>query len=211
MKRLRLVCVKFTRKSRKYSSYNGTVGKIAKNKINRRFKTTILYQKLATDITEFKLADDTKLYLSPILDMATGEVISYSMSSRPTVEFVMRSLEHAIPLIKEHATFRTTIHSDQGMHYQHWSWVNTLKKNKIFQSMSRKGNCLDNSPMESFFGILKQEMYYGNDFSNYKELEKSISEYIHYYNCIRIKSRLDGLSPVQYRIQTTKKGNHAIA
>ena len=115
----------------------------------------------------------------------------------------MESLTSVLPIL-EQANYRTTIHSDQGWHYQHQKWVKTLKKNKIFQSMSRKGNCLDNSPMENFFGILKQEMYDGKTFKTYEDLKVAIEEYINYYNQKRIKTKLAGMSPVQYRIHTSQ-------
>lgn len=203
MRKLGLKGDKFIRKSRRFSSYKGTIGTIAKNRIHRRFKTPIPYQKLTTDITEFKCADGGKLYLSPILDMYNGEILSYGMSMHPTLDFVMEPLKETLRVVKE-ARYRTTIHSDQGWHYQHRKWVHTLKKHNVFQSMSRKGNCLDNSPMENFFGLLKQEMYYGEPLRTYEELKRAIESYIYYYNNQRIKQKLAGMSPVQYRLQTNQ-------
>lgn len=198
-----LKCEKFQRKSR-YKSYKGTVGKVAKNRFNRRFDTHIPLQKLVTDVTEFKCTGDQKLYLSPIMDLYNSEVISYGISNRPTLDFVIEPLNQAIEIIKNEAQYRTTIHSDQGWHYQHNTWVKTLKQNKIFQSMSRKATCADNASMENFFGILKQEMYYGEKLMTYGELKQEIEEYIAYYNNERIKTKLAGLSPVQYRTQTSQ-------
>lgn len=203
MREMDLRCEKFQRKSR-YKSYKGTVGKVAKNLLNRRFYTHIPLQKVVTDVTEFKCTDDQKLYLSPIMDLYNSEVISYGISNRPTLDFVMEPLNQAIEIIKDEAQYRTTIHSDQGWHYQHNTWVKTLKKNKIFQSMSRKATCADNASMENFFGILKQEMYYGEKLVTYEELKQEIEEYIDYYNNERIKAKLAGLSPVQYRTQTSQ-------
>lgn len=203
MRKLGLRCEKFNRKTRKYSSYKGNVGKVAKNRINRRFKTTTYHQKLTTDITEFKCLNGVKLYLNPIMDLFNGEILSYGISMRPTLELVLNPLEEAIEIIKD-SKYRTTIHSDQGWHYQHKKWVNTLKKNKVFQSMSRKGNCIDNSPMESFFGILKQEMYYGETRCTFDEMKKKIEEYIRYYNTKRIKKKLAGMTPIEYRIHTSQ-------
>ena len=194
---------KFSRKSRKYSSYKGTTGTVAKNRIKRRFHTNMCHQKLTTDITEFKCSDGVKLYLSPIMDMFNGEILSYGIGMRPTLELVVNPLEEALEIVKD-SKYRTTVHSDQGWHYQHNKWVKTLKKNKMFQSMSRKGNCLDNSPMENFFGLLKQEMYYGEKLCSFEELKKRIEEYIEYYNNKRIKQKLAGMSPVQYRIHTSQ-------
>lgn len=203
MKKLGLKCDKFRRKSRRYSSYKGTIGTVAKNLVNRRFHTSISYQKLTTDITEFKCSDGRKLYLSPIMDMYNGEVLSHGISMRPTLDLVMKPLQEALQVVKN-AKYRTTIHSDQGWHYQHADWVKTLKEYKVFQSMSRKGNCLDNSPMENFFGLLKQEMYYGEKLRTYEELKRAIESYIHYYNNKRIKQKLTGMSPVQYRLHTSQ-------
>ncbi|KEK10812.1 transposase, partial [Lysinibacillus sphaericus] len=154
MKNLGLKCVKFVRKSR-YKSYKGTVGKVAKNLLNRRFRTSYVLQKLVTDVTEFKCTDDEKLYLSPIMDLYNGEIIGFSMSKRPSLVFVLDSLKQALPIILKRAEYRTTIHSDQGWHYQHNTWVKTLRQNRIFQSMSRKATCADNAAMENFFSLLK--------------------------------------------------------
>lgn len=204
MKEMGLKCVKFIQKSRKYNSYKGKVGKVAKNRLNRRFDTPITLQKLVTDVTEFKCTGGEKLYFSPILDLCNGEAITYGINRRPTLNLVMEPLEEAVDILKKHATVRTTIHSDQGWHYQHKSWVKTLKKNNIFQSMSHKATCADNASMENFFGILKQEMYYGEDLVSYEELKSRIEGYIEWYNHVRTKAKLAGLSPVEYRIQTSQ-------
>lgn len=201
MQEMDLRSEKFIRKSR-YKSYKGTVGKVAKNKLNRRFDTHIPLQKLVTDMTEFNCKDDKKLYLNPIMDLCNGEVIAFGMSHRPTLDVALNPLHKALEVIKKEAKYRTTIHSDQGWHYQHNNWVKTLKKHKVFQSMSRKGTCADNAVMENFFGILKQEMYHGEELITYEELKAKIERYIYYYNHERIKEKLGGLSPVQYRTQT---------
>ena len=203
MRLLGLKCVKFTRKSR-YNSYKGTVGKVARNRLNRRFNTSIRLQKLVTDVTEFKCTGNKKLYLSPIMDLYNGEIISFGISDRPTLHLVIEPLHQAIEIIKKEAEYRTTIHSDQGWHYQHKKWIKTLKDHKIYQSMSRKATCADNAAMENFFGILKQEMYYGEELVSYEELKRKIEEYIDYYNNKRIKQKLAGLSPVQYRCQSSQ-------
>jgi putative transposase len=203
MNKMGLKGEKFRRKSRKYSSYKGTIGTVAENRINRRFHTNVCHQKLTTDITEFKCADGVKLYFNPIMDMFNGEILSYGICNRPTLELALEPLEEALEIVKD-SKFRTTVHSDQGWHYQHKKWVKTLKKHKVFQSMSRKGNCLDNSPMENFFGLLKQEMYYGEALCSFEELNKRIVEYIDYYNNKRIKQKLAGMSPVQYRNYTSQ-------
>lgn len=203
MRKLGMKGNKFTRKSRRYSSYKGKIGTIAKNRIRRRFYTDRCHQKLATDITEFKCLNDTKLYLSPIIDLYNGEILSYEINEHPALDFVIQPLKEALEVVKD-STYRTTIHSDQGWHYQHQKWVRTLKEHKVFQSMSRKGNCLDNSPIENFFGLLKQEMYYGEPLCTYEELKKKIGKYINYYNTKRIKQKLAGMSPVEYRLHTSQ-------
>ena len=135
MKKLGIIFVKFSHKTRKYRSYKGKIGTIAKNRINRRFNTPYPYQKLITDVTEFKTQEGKKLYLSPIMDMTTGEILSYSMSYKSDLNFVMESLHQVLPILKQ-AKYRTTLHSNQGWQYQHQKWVKTLKTHKIFQSMS---------------------------------------------------------------------------
>jgi putative transposase len=204
MQELGIKCVKFMRKSRKYNSYKGTVGKIAKNRLVRRFNTPIPLQKVVTDITEFKCLGEEKLYLNPILDLYNGEVLAFGIKKRPTLDLVMEPLQETMEILKNHTTYRTTIHSDQGWHYQHKKWVKTLKGNKVFQSMSRKATCADNASMENFFGILKQEMYYGEKLVNYEELKRRIEEYIYWYNHVRSKVKLTGLSPVEYRTQSSQ-------
>lgn len=204
MKELGLKCIKFTRKTRKYNSYKGTVGEVAKNLLNRRFSTPFALQKLVTDVTEFKCLNDQKLYLNPIYDLYNGEIISFGISKRPTLDLVLGPLEDAIQIVKKNGTVRTTIHSDQGWLYQHKKWRQHLKKNKIFQSMSRKATCSDNAAMENFFGIMKQEMYHGEPLVTYDQLKKQIEEYIDWYNTVRTKQKLAGLSPVEYRTQTSQ-------
>jgi len=200
MKALGLMCAKFTRKSR-YRSYKGTVGKVAKNRLNRRFKTSIRLQKVVTDVTEFKCTEGQKLYFSPIMDLYNGEILSFGLTKKPTLDLVLKPLNQVITIMKKDARYRTTIHSDQGWHYQHQRWVSTLKENKIYQSMSRKATCADNAAMENFFGIMKQEMYYGEVLVDFEILKQRIKAYVEYYNTKRIKQKLAGLSPVQYRTQ----------
>lgn len=207
VQKLNIQVTSFTRKSRKYSSYKGKVGKIAFNRINRRFDTSIPHQKITTDTTEFKYyeVDEKgkmnikKLYLDPFMDLCNREILSYGISKRPSSENIMRALNEAI-VITSDCKYRRTFHSDQGWAYQMKAYANALKSNRIFQSMSRKGNCIDNSPMENFFGILKQEMYYGMVYYSYEELKAAIEKYIKYYNEKRIKEKLGWMSPIEYRL-----------
>ena len=185
---------------RKYRSYKGEVGKVAPNIIARDFKADRPNQKWTTDVTEFAV-NNQKVYLSPILDMYNGEIISYSISLHPTFRQTMDMLDKAFAKIPDNTGL--ILHSDQGWQYQMGRYQLRLKEKGIIQSMSRKGNCLDNSVMENFFGLLKTEMYYKHSFHSVEHLINEIEIYIDYYNNKRIKSKLKGLSPVQYRIQSS--------
>ena len=203
MRDLNLKCTKFKRRSRKYSSYKGEVGKIADNLIQRQFSASRAKEKLCTDVTEMKCKDGEKLYLSPIIDLYNSEIIAYGVNNSPTFEMCYKPLKECLKKLSEDEN-ETILHSDQGWQYQHKSWTNLLEENNIKQSMSRKGNCLDNSPIENFFGILKQEMYYGEKLLSYEELKDEVIKYIEYYNNVRVKERLNGMSPVQYREHITQ-------
>ena len=188
------------RKKRKYSSHKGDVGKKADNLIQRQFEAAKPMEKCYTDVTEFAIpASAQKLYLSPVLDGFNSEIIAYNLSTSPNLEQVKTMLEQAFT--DKHYK-NTILHSDQGWQYQHDSYHQFLESKGILPSMSRKGNSADNGMMESFFGILKSEMFYGfeKEFKSLDELEKAIIDYIDYYNNKRIKIKLDGLSPVNYRI-----------
>ncbi|MDD7463967.1 MAG: IS3 family transposase [Peptoniphilaceae bacterium] len=198
MRELGVLCNKFRRKISKYNSFKGEIGKIADNRVKRNFKAEKPNQLWLTDVTEFKVNNE-KLYLSAILDMYNSEIVSYELSMRPNLELTNNTLNKALKKRKNHN--KLILHSDQGFQYQHRTWINKLDAFNIKQSMSRRGNCLDNSPMENFFGILKQEMYYYENFNSLKELKKEIEEYIKWYNEERIKTKLSGLSPIKYRLQ----------
>jgi putative transposase len=183
---------------KKYRSYKGNVGRIAPNLLQRQFVAEKANQKWVTDVTEFNVAGE-KLYLSPILDLYNGEIIAYETSRRPVFKMVSDMLKKA--WAKLNPEDRPMLHSDQGWQYQMSAYQRTLEQRQVVQSMSRKGNCLDNAAMESFFGVLKSEYYYLNKFKSVEELEKGLATYIRYYNHDRIKMKLKGLSPVQYRNQ----------
>lgn len=189
-------------KIKKYKSYKGEVGRVAPNLLNRRFKAKRTHQKLLTDVTEFKVAGK-KLFLSPVLDLFSGEIIAYETARRPVYEMVDEMLTKVLAKLK--TGDKPMLHSDQGWHYQMESYRQRLKDNQIKQSMSRKGNCNDNAPMESFFGILKSEFFHRKKFSSLEELEEGLAKYIHYYNHDRIKLKLGGLSPVQFRLQAAAR------
>ena len=189
------------RKKRKYSSYKGTLGKIADNLLKRNFKANKPNEKWVTDVTEFKI-NENKLYLSPIIDLFNGEVISFNLSRHPVFNQVLDMLDKAFKIIPNGTNL--ILHSDQGWQYQMKQYQHLLKEKGIRQSMSRKGNCLDNSCAENFFGLLKSELFYLNKYKTIEELEKDIIEYIEYYNNRRIKSKLKGMSPVQYRLHSSQ-------
>ena len=189
------------RNKRKYSSYKGTVGKIANNLINREFEADRPNEKWYTDVTEFNLRGE-KVYLSPILDGFNQEVISYNVSKSPNLEQINDMLNKAFD---NKELVGLIFHSDQGWQYQHESYQQRLKNKDTKQSMSRKGNSMDNGLMENFFGILKTEMFYDQEdkYETLDDLIKAIDEYIYYYNYDRIKVKLKGLSPVNYRLQSS--------
>lgn len=181
----------------KYSSYKGRLGKICPNLIERNFKTDVPGTKMGTDVTEFRLPFG-KVYLSPVIDFCTGKVVCYSISRHPDLEQTMDMLKK----LEKTGIVRpgvTILHSDQGWQYQHKLYQAWLTDHGIRQSMSRKGNCLDNSVSENFFGLLKKEMFYGHEYEwiDYRSFVKKLEEYISWYNADRIKLRL-GMSPEQY-------------
>ncbi len=188
------------RNKRKYSSYKGTIGKIADNHIERKFESDKPNKKWYTDVTEFNLRGN-KIYLSPILDGFNGEVISYNISKSANLEQIKDMLDKAF---NNRNLEGLIFHSDQGWQYQHNSYQSRLKEKGIKQSMSRKGNSMDNGMMENFFGILKTEMFYDQEdqYESIDDLTKAIEDYINYYNYDRIKVKLKGLSPVNYRLRS---------
>lgn len=185
---------------KKYRSYRGEVGKIAPNLIQRDFHADKPYQKLATDVTEFSLFG-VKRYLSPLMDMFNGEILTYVISERPVLSQVTDMLQKAFEVIPSENT--PILHSDQGWQYQHKTFQGMLQNRKWIQSMSRKGNCLDNSVMENFFGLLKSELLYLQNFESLEDLLEQLVEYIDYYNHRRIKGKLKGMSPVDYRVHSS--------
>ena len=180
----------------RYRSYRGEIGKVAPNVIDRNFVATSPNRKWATDVTQINIGS-SKLYLSPILDMYNGEIISYNISDSPNLEQVYDMLDKAFK--KFDNLDGLILHSDQGWQYQHFGYRKRLEERHIIQSMSRKGNCLDNSMMENFFGIMKSELLYAEEFDSSKAFAKALEDYIEYYNNKRIKYRLKGKSPVEYR------------
>ena len=183
------------RKNDKYHSYKGEVGKIADNLLNREFSANKPFEKLTTDVTQFKVCNE-KIYLSPVMDLYNREIISYSITLSPNLEQIREMLQGLTERLPSDAT--PIFHSDQGWQYQHSEYQRYLQEHNIIQSMSRKGNCMDNGAMENFFGRLKVEMFYGETFSSTDEFIRCLKDYIDYYNNERIILKLK-MSPVKYR------------
>lgn len=183
---------------KKYRSYRGQFNINVSNVLARQFQADQPNQKWVTDVTEFNVRGD-KLYLSPVMDLYNGEIVAYEMQKRPHFLLVDNMLKRALAkLVGQDAPL---LHSDQGWQYQMPAYRRQLATHGLTQSMSRKGNCLDNAAMESFFGTLKSEFFHLNKFTSIEQLQIGLRRYIHYYNHHRIKLKLKGLSPVQYRTQ----------
>lgn len=197
MKQAGLICLV---RIKKYRSYKGEAGKIAPNLLNREFHADKPNEKWVTDVTEFSLFGK-KLYLSTILDLYNGEIISYSFAHHPNFSLIADMLKNTFEQIADNTNL--ILHSDQGWQYQMKPYQRMLSEKGIRQSMSRKGNCLDNAVMENFFGHLKSELLYLQTFRSMEHFIDEMIEYIEYYNHRRIKVKLKGLSPVNYRIQSS--------
>lgn len=183
-------------KNGKYHSYKGEVGKVVDNLLKRDFHADKPFEKLTTDVTEFKIGNE-KVYFSPVLDMFNREIISYSISTSPNLQQIRDMLTELFEKLPADA--RPLFYSDQGWQYQHAEYQRLLVDHNITKSMSRKENCMDNSIMENFFGRLKVEMYYGENFESPWGFIEKLKEYIHYYNNERTSLKLKGMSPVQFR------------
>ena len=181
-----------------YSSYQGQGDVVVENLIDRHFVATKPNEKWSSDVTEFHCYWG-KLYLSVLLDIYSKDIVSYSISRHPDFDQIQEMLEKAFELYPN--VEGLIIHTDMGWQYSYYKYINILKEHKIIQSMSRKGNCLDNAIVESFFGVLKKEMFYQKEFQykSYEDLKAAIENYIFFYNNKRIKHNLGGLTPIQYR------------
>ena len=183
---------------KKYRVFKGQMGRVAPNILARDFAAAQPNEKWVTDVTEFNVGG-AKLYLSPIMDLYNGEIVAYETAKRPLLNMVEKMLMSAFNRLG--SSDKPILHSDQGWQYRMPQYRRCLDSRAITQSMSRKGNCHDNASMESFFGTLKSEFFYLNTFSSLEELQVGIDEYIEYYNQDRIKLKLKGLSPIDYRMQ----------
>lgn len=197
----RLMCelqLKSKVRPKRYRSYKGEVGRIAPDLVQRKFTANKPNQKWVTDVTEFKVGEQ-KVYLSPVIDLFNQEVVSYEVSKSVKLPLVTEMLKKAIKKLRHDE--KPVVHSDQGWQYQNKRYQKHLRERGLQQSMSRRGNCLDNAVAENFFGILKTEMYHNEVFETADELIENIKEYIDYYNTKRIKLKLKGLTPIEYRNQ----------
>ncbi len=183
-------------RGKKYISYKGDTNEAAPNLFKQDFKAEKPFMKWATDVTEFKVKD-RKVYLSPIIELFNGEIISYNLSESPNFKQVSDMLEDAFKTLNGQGN--PVLHSDQGWQYRMTKYTQMLNEHGIIQSMSRKGNCYDNAIVENFFGTIKSEMFYLKKYTSIDELKKDIKDYIKYYNNDRIKLNLNGMSPIKYR------------
>lgn len=185
----------------KYSSYKGKVGKIADNLLKQQFNASVPYQVLHTDVSQVRLANHNWAYISSITDEASKEVLAFQVSPHPDRQLITATLNELLTKLPDGAT--PIIHSDQGWHYQLGYYTQKLADNNFVQSMSRKGNCHDNAPIESFFHLFKTELLDGfppcKDLAEFKSLS---SQYIHYFNYERISLKTKGMTPVEYRNHT---------
>jgi putative transposase len=187
------------KRRRPYRSYQGQVGTTAPNLLDRQFDAEAPGRKWVTDVTEFAVGD-RKVYLSPVIDLFDRSVVAYAIGASPSMALTHTSLRDAIGTLAAHE--HPLVHSDQGFQYQHASWRRLLNTRGLTQSMSRKGNCLDNAVAEGFFGHLKSEIFQTSRPQTTDQLTTTLHEYIGWYNTERIHTRLQGLSPANYRAQT---------
>lgn len=188
-------------RSTKYSSYKGHVGKVADNLLKQEFSATTPYQVLHTDVTQVRLANNDWAYISSITDEATKEVLAFQVSHHPNRQLITATLDELILKLPDKA--QPIIHSDQGWHYQLSYYTQKLADHHFVQSMSRKGNCLDNAPIESFYHLFKTELLTGfPPCKDLAELWRLSKQYIHFFNHQRISLKTKGMTPVEYRNHT---------
>ena len=197
MRQLGLRC--HVRRRRKYLSWRGHVGVIAGNVLDRDFTAAAPNRKWVSDVTEFRVGD-RKAYLSPVMDLFDHQIVAWTVSTSPGLALTNGSLDQA--LASQAVEPGLVVHTDQGFQYQHLSWQRRLAAVGAVQSMSRRGNCYDNAVMENFFGHLKAESLHHHRPVSLEEFTTLVDDYIGWWNTERVHTRLEGLSPVQYRTQT---------
>ena len=181
---------------RRYSSYRGLVGSTFENVIARDFGAEGPWQKLGTDVTEFKVAG-AKAYWAPVLDFCTKEIVASDISTSPDLAQQHRMLDRLLEALPDGAA--PTMHSDMGWQYQHESYTSRLEGAGITQSMSRKGNCIDNAATEQLFGHVKDEFYRGREWGSFGDFKRDLEGYIVHWNTRRRQVRLKGLTPEEFR------------
>lgn len=169
---------------------------VAKNVLNREFKTDKLNSKWVTDVTEFKYDHNKKAYLSAILDLYDNSIVSYVIGHNNSNSLVYETLDIALESYPESEAL---LHSDRGYQYTSNGFKIKIDEANMSQSMSRVGRCIDNGPIECFWGILKSEMYYINKFNTFQEIKDAIDKYIYFYNNHRLQKRLNSQSPLEFR------------
>jgi transposase InsO family protein len=165
------------------------------NILSRGFKQSVPKKALCTDITYLYYSLGRKAYLSVIKDIATGEILAWELSTNIDLVFVLKTVDKLGEL---QLSADALIHSDQGFHYTNPLYIEKVKQLNVIQSMSKKGNCIDNAPIESFFGHLKDELDF-KTCANFQELTIKVNEYMQYYNHQRYQWGLKKMTPVQYR------------
>ncbi len=189
---------------RRYSSYRGEAGETFGNVLGRDFEADGPWQKMGTDVTEFKCSFG-KAYLAPVYDFGSKEIVAWSVSERPDLAQQEEMLAMLMAAKPEGA--RPILHSDMGWQYQHAAYVGALAENGFVQSMSRKGNCIDNGATEQVFGHVKDEFFRGRDWGDFESFKSDLDAYIVHWNTRRRQVKLKGLTPVEFRDQALRKAS----
>ena len=196
---MRLMGISSAIRRKRKGTIHSTPQVTAENVMNREFVAEKPNEKWLTDVTEFKIAGETrKVYLSAILDLYDKSIVSYEIGTSNNNKLAFDTFDKAVAA---NPGAKPLFHSDRGFQYTSKTFKAKIDKIHGIQSMSRIGRCIDNGPMEGFWGIIKSEMYYLKTFHKIQELKEAIENYIHFYNYIRISSKQKGLTPVQYRNQ----------
>lgn len=196
MRELGLAC--HVRRRRPYRAWGGKVATIADNVMHQDFTADAPNRKWVTDVTEFRVADQ-RVYLSPVMDLFDHQIIAFTIGTSPSLSLTNTCLDQALDT--QDVAPGLIVHTDQGFQYQHASWGRRLAAVGAVASMSRRGNCYDNAVIENFFGHLKTEAIYHDRPATTEALTNTLTEYIHWWNTTRVHTRIEGLSPVQYRAQ----------
>lgn len=192
------IAVRIPARKRRYSSYDGEISPAPENLVKRNFHADKPRELWLTDISEFS-ARNGKIYLSAIIDCFDGMVVGWRTGKHPTMDLAENTLTDALDLFPPAPDQRLVIHSDRGTHYRSNSWITMTRAANLTRSMSKKGCSPDNSACEGFFGRLKNEMFYFRSWNDVDELDRAINDYIEFYNNVRIKESLGGLSIAGYR------------